>query len=802
MADDFSLNAKITADNSGFTKSINQCKNSLSGFSKSLSTLQTVIGGAFAVKTLQVFVKELNECSRLYIEQAKAEKNLEVAAKNNPYLKPESVRQLKSYASQLQSISEVGDEKLLPLMGQLASAGRTQEEIQAIMSAALDASASGAMSLEQAVKSLNQTYSGTAGRLTMVLPNIKNLTEEELKQGKAVEMVANAYKGIAKETASSSKQLANSIGDLKEELGYGWETALSPMRKGLKEIIDKWSEALRKAREAKAEMTNLENVKAGRGGDIGQASTTQTALLIQQKIELDEYVRLAQLSAKKKKELTKAEQKELYDLRIKYLDNIRALYQGEGETDLQAIQKAVNEKTAAYQKSFEEEKQLVAQHQQELAEQENARTESEKQALQNRLNNLRSAFDAEIAAYKQEIELRRQTGEEITEEQEKLGLLNIARSAYVRMIQASNGEMTEDASRLRIIIRLMEELSVTTEETSEVLEEFGEAQEENLDIDILRDFEKAWEETKNDIEKMATDWTSFFKDVFKQFGEIGKQAFETIGEALAGNGEAWDNFGVKVLEIIAQILEALAAQLSALAVTKAMWMSYGEAAAAAGGASAALIAAGTLKGVASNMKKVSNAAKEANGNLEKFRKLLKNLQETTISSGIPGLKENIKSYSDTLKTAKEDFEKYSSYLVNELNNWFSRGVIKFNFKTVDEFKNYFFNSEAYKTIKSISSSIANELYAGYFGEYDKLLAKYKEAISSYESAINYDYYSYLKMDKIIIVLDNGTLYIGKSNIISNKYSYNWEAYGSSIFFTKNNEMPNDNTDDAMHPIIV
>ncbi len=72
---------------------------------------------------------------------------------------------------------------------------------------------------------------------------------------------------------------------------------------------------------------------------------------------------------------------------------------------------------------------------------------------------------------------------------------------------------------------------------------------------------------------------------------------------------------------------------------------------------------------------------------------------------------------------------------------------------------------------------------------NELKEKYllKTYVKTYESAINYDYYSYLKMDKIIIVLDNGTLYIGKSNIISNKYSYNWEAYGSSIFFTKNNE---------------
>jgi len=43
------------------------------------------------------------------------------------------------------------------------------------------------------------------------------------------------------------------------------------------------------------------------------------------------------------------------------------------------------------------------------------------------------------------------------------------------------------------------------------------------------------------------------------------------------------------------------------------------------------------------------------------------------------------------------------------------------------------------------------------------------------------------MDKIVVMFDNGKLYIGKSNVINNKYSYNWKTYGSSIFFTKKNE---------------
>ena len=84
-------------------------------------------------------------------KQQQAEKQLEEAAKNNPYLTEASVIQLKKYAGELQAISTIGDEELMAL---LATAGLTQEEIQSIMSSALNVSASGMMSLDSAVSQL------------------------------------------------------------------------------------------------------------------------------------------------------------------------------------------------------------------------------------------------------------------------------------------------------------------------------------------------------------------------------------------------------------------------------------------------------------------------------------------------------------------------------------------------------------------------------------------------------------------------------------------------------------------------
>ena len=167
---------------------LSRLNGAITNAAKSFGAIGVAAGAAVAVvKKVNAVIKETTD---LYKVQANAERALEVAAKNNPYLNDTSVIQLKNFASELQAVSTVGDEQLIPMMAQLAAAGRNQAEIQQIMSAALDVSASGMMSLDAAVTALNKTYSGTAGQLGNQITAIKNLTKEELQSGKAVEIIA------------------------------------------------------------------------------------------------------------------------------------------------------------------------------------------------------------------------------------------------------------------------------------------------------------------------------------------------------------------------------------------------------------------------------------------------------------------------------------------------------------------------------------------------------------------------------------------------------------------------------------
>lgn len=205
---------------------------------------------SFVTKAVKAAAAAVNDTIEAYNKQASAEVALEGAARNNPYLNTASVQKLKDYASQLQSISTIGDEELLPMMAQLAAAGRTQAEIQDIMSASVDIAASGTMSLESAVKNLNKTYSGLSGELGEANPAIKNLTKEQLKNGEAVKVMQQQYGGIAKSVADATggwKQFQNTLGDLKETIGQNFAETKNSIGKVLNTffsgIISKIQEA-------------------------------------------------------------------------------------------------------------------------------------------------------------------------------------------------------------------------------------------------------------------------------------------------------------------------------------------------------------------------------------------------------------------------------------------------------------------------------------------------------------------------------------------------------------------------------
>lgn len=408
----------------------NSNKQSLSGLSrlngaitnaaKSFGAVGVAVGAAVGV--IKKANEAIKETTDLYKIQATAEKQLEVAAKNNPYLNETSVVQLKAYASELQGISTVGDEQLIPMMAQLAAAGRTQAEIQDIMAAALDVSASGMMSLDAAVTALNKTYSGTTGQLGNQIAAIKTLTKEELQSGKAVEIIANQFKGMAKETAEltgTSQQLQNAIGDYKELLGETFEGAFAPMRKWFTEVITRHNNAKKAAREHKKAVKDVYD----EDGEIKEDAKESSLYTVWQNLkkETDE-ARQALIDYKKEQGFDSTNM-ELWDQ-----------FTIEETAKVQRLQTEANKAQSAYRKVVEERVQAEEKARQEAeAQAEIARQVEEENSRLERREKLRKEYGDSIDNVEKQIAARRALGEVISEEEENQLLLNAATAAYIKM---------------------------------------------------------------------------------------------------------------------------------------------------------------------------------------------------------------------------------------------------------------------------------------------------------------------------------------------------------------------------------
>ena len=202
----------------------NETGGAASGFASQMGSIASAggpvaAGITAAVMVTKKYIETLKAANEAYKIQEKAEKALQKAAENNPYLQKESIQRLKEYASKLQEVSNYGDEGTIDIMAQLASTGRTEAEIMKIVGAAADYAAAKHIDLKTAAETLNSTYSGMAGTVGRQIAEIKDLTDEQLKNGEAIDLIASKYKDFAKEAIDSETQAKNAFGDFMESIG-------------------------------------------------------------------------------------------------------------------------------------------------------------------------------------------------------------------------------------------------------------------------------------------------------------------------------------------------------------------------------------------------------------------------------------------------------------------------------------------------------------------------------------------------------------------------------------------------------
>ena len=210
MADQ-KVNIKVT------TQGAKKAKEELGGLSGSINKMGKAVGIAttayFGARGL---ISGLSSVITLAAEQELAEKKLSTAL-------GKTSTELLKHASALQKVTTFGDEAIIGQQAFLASLNFTEEQIKEIIPLALDLSSATGMALDSAVRNISKTFSGLQGELGELIPQLKELTQEELKAGDALDVISELMGGSAVENtetlAGKLEQTKNAVSDAGESLG-------------------------------------------------------------------------------------------------------------------------------------------------------------------------------------------------------------------------------------------------------------------------------------------------------------------------------------------------------------------------------------------------------------------------------------------------------------------------------------------------------------------------------------------------------------------------------------------------------
>lgn len=527
-------------------KKLDDAGKSIDNAGKKSKTLNTNLGGiakgaiaaAGAVAGVAVAVKKtvdaLNDCEKAYQVQRKAEIALQTAAKNNPYLNDESVYNLRNFASELQSMSNIGDEQSLQVMAQLAAMGRTEDQIQAIMKAAADMSAVTGNSIQNIAVQLNKTYSGLSGEIGEANSAIRALSKEELEAGKAIDIIAQQYNGQAAAMADNTVQLANAWGDFKENIGRGWNKVTQPVKQFFLDILNDINELTTKTNDLK---------DASGKRNAGTATSADT------KIILDDAQQ--QLDSTKKaidETMEILNNEELLAKKVQYSRGYvtKATYQ----KSLTALQKRYEEQTKTVQQLTEEYNNLSeAEKKAADAAAAQASAEEKAAALKKRDEEATEYIKANEKALQEQIkamELKASvTGEEIDAGE----MYNAYMQSYIDLITKSNGLVTENNQAAKERLATLQEWAqkakdaATEEERLAAAQQAGEAAlqaAESLGYNSKFDEYKTREEELLQMKKDIN--AAEIEDADKK-----REAIENIDEELVKNRRnLWNNIASEV----------------------------------------------------------------------------------------------------------------------------------------------------------------------------------------------------------------------------------------------------------------
>lgn len=224
MASVEELIIKLTADNSDLKRKMADSEKSVGGLGSAIGKVGPMIAGALSVGTIISFSKAAYAANE---QQEKANKRLQFALQNNQA----AFKVLTMQASQFQETLGVEDDAIMQIQTLAATTGRTTKQIKDITEASIYLSKVTGQDLQSAYMQINSTFNGSAGRLTRLDAEFGTLTDEQLRNGDAVDLVRSKYRDIAEQSVSDVELMSANWGEFMENFGQTVSTVVNPALK-------------------------------------------------------------------------------------------------------------------------------------------------------------------------------------------------------------------------------------------------------------------------------------------------------------------------------------------------------------------------------------------------------------------------------------------------------------------------------------------------------------------------------------------------------------------------------------------
>jgi len=214
MATTEELLIKLRADNEDLKRKLNESSKNVNDFRKNIMDVGKALGIAFGATELISFARQ---SFLAFEQQEKANRRLMLSVRGNAL----AYKDLTDQATRFQRTAGISDDAIQQIQTLAAQSGKTTAEVKKITEATIQLASVTGQDLQAAYLQINQTLTGSAGRLGRLDVEFTKLTEDQLKNGEAVDLILTKYKGFAEESATATDKFTQNWDEFKERVG-GW----------------------------------------------------------------------------------------------------------------------------------------------------------------------------------------------------------------------------------------------------------------------------------------------------------------------------------------------------------------------------------------------------------------------------------------------------------------------------------------------------------------------------------------------------------------------------------------------------